>query len=129
MAKTTVHVYRVDTICEDVIFRVEITHNGHTQWEGLDCEQMQSFIRKPNTEITYDEEFETEDYNIEQKLEELHCVEICSDDTDGEYDLYFHKVRARHGEVEYDGDGEFIRTYKSLKSAQKKALTLSKYTI
>uniref|UniRef100_A0AB39C7M8 Uncharacterized protein n=1 Tax=Bacillus phage KoopaTroopa TaxID=3234046 RepID=A0AB39C7M8_9CAUD len=127
MKKSTVHIYRVDVIAGDTFYKVEINYDGHTQWETLCTESMQELIRRSNVEVTYDEEFETEDFTIEQMLDQdnMSCVEICSDDTDGEYDVYFHKVTAKYGEVSYDADGEFIRTYKSFKSAQNRALKLS----
>ncbi|QIW89700.1 hypothetical protein PQE71_gp018 [Bacillus phage Izhevsk] len=127
MKKSTVHIYAVFILGGDTFYKVEMPHEDYVQRETFCAESMGEIIRRSDIEVTYDEEFEVGEITIESMLDQdnLSCVEICSDDTDGEYDVYFHKVTAKYGEVTYDADGEFIKTYKRLKSAQSKALTLS----
>lgn len=131
MAKTTVHIYEVFVLGGDTFYKVEMSRGWDTQRETFCAESMSELVRRADVEMTYDEEFETEEFTIEQMLDRdnLSCVEVCSDDTDGEYDVYYHKVKAKRGEVSYDADGDFIRTYKNLKSAQNRASKLSKYII
>ncbi|UGO50871.1 hypothetical protein PQE70_gp018 [Bacillus phage vB_BanS_Nate] len=123
---TTVYIKSFDTLVTDVFFQVEISHNGEIQYETMSPESLMELIKRPNVEVTYDEEFES-GRSIDQMIDSVDMMyaEICNDDTDGEFDLYLHMVTAKYGEVTYDREGKFIRTYKTFKSAKNRALKLT----
>lgn len=121
MNKSTAYIHRVDVIAGDVFYKVEINHKGEVQFETLCAESMQELIRRNDMEVSYNEEFETEDFTIEQMLDQDNMSLVEIDEQEGEYDVYFHKVTVKYGEVEYDAEGEFIRTYKTEKGAVNRA--------
>jgi len=126
--KTTVHIKSIEVLGGDTFFKVEIFHNGEVVNETIVAETMEELIKRPNVEITYDEEFATEEGNtIEEIIYDLDMsdAEVSDFETDGKFDVYLHKVTAKHGEVSYNADGEFVGTYKTEKTANKKALQIA----
>jgi hypothetical protein len=126
---TNIHINKVDQIAEDKFFHIEVSHKGETQHEIVAVETLQELITQENVEVTYDNEFETEEEGetIEQAIDnaKLSRAEIDYIFEDEIYDIYYHEVRARHGEVTYDMGGEYIKTYKTEKAAVNNAKKLA----
>jgi len=120
--KTTVHIKSVEKLSNDTFFKVVITHEGETAHETLVAESMEELIKRPNIEITYDE-----DSTIEDVIDDLDMTdaEISDFETDGAFDVYVHKVRAKYGEITYDIEGELVGTYKTERGARNKALKVA----
>lgn len=126
--KTIAHIHSVEVLSNETMFNVQVSKGGVTGMKSLTAVDMEKLIKGSNVEVTYNEDFaRKDDSTIDQIIDNLDMThaEVTDFETDGEFDVYIHKVSANHGEVSYDGAGEFIGSYKTEKTANKKALKLA----
>lgn len=127
MKKQTMTIKAVEVLAGDVFYKVEgmafFPKTGSKELEFFTetytHEQMTEVIKSAQFEIEYNDEFETEEgMTIEQALTvaPIQYFEIA--DEDGEYDVYTHVATVKYGEVSMDVQGEFLKTYKTLKGAE-----------
>lgn len=122
--KTVAHINSVEVIKYETFFHVEMNNDEVT----IAVNDMENLIKNPNIEVTYDEDFITKDEElIEQIIDNLRMdhAEVTDFETDGEYDVYLHKVTTRYGKVSYDIEGQYIGSWKTEKTAIKKALQVA----
>lgn len=129
--QNSAHIKSFEILGKDTFFNVEIAYNGEVSHEALIAEKMEELIKRGNIEVTYDEDFSSEDETtIDQVIEHLNMThaEVTDFETDGQFDVYLHKVVAKYGELSYDVTGQFVASYKTEKSANKKVIQITSGT-
>ncbi|SRR5690242_5421920 len=118
--KNTYEIIAFSETCGDKFFTIAITNQeGETHTDIFSAITLMKFIsNRKSPEFTVDEENE----ELVHELGELGFIEVALDQ-DGStgaavYDIYFHKFFvAANGVLEYDGAGEFMKSYKREQAA------------
>jgi len=111
----TIEIIKVEEIEEDVFFTVEWVDEGTRRQEVIERATLIELAGK--VEILYNE------YNeeLESAIDNADITYIEIADEEDEYDVYYHGVSVKYGEVTIDIEGDFVKTYKTYKGATKYA--------
>jgi hypothetical protein len=116
--KNTYKIIDWSETCGDKFFTIAITDkDGDTHTDIFSEITLMNFARKMKGNFEFDEENE----ELVNELSQLAYIEI-AEETDSEtekdvYDVYLHKFIADEDVLECDGEGEYLKTYKTEKGA------------
>jgi hypothetical protein len=119
--KNTFKIIGYDEFCGDKFFTVAITNQeGDTHTDRFSEVTLMNFAKALNRKrATF--EFDEENEELVNELSQLAYIEI-AEETDSEtekdvYDVYLHKFIADEDVLECDGEGKYLKTYKTEKGA------------
>ena len=117
--KNTYKIIGYSETCGDKFFRVAITNqDGDTHTDIFSAPTLIEFARRMKGNFEIDEENE----ELVNELSQLTYVEIAeeedSETSEWVYDIYVHKFIVDEDILELDGEGEYIKTYKTEKGAK-----------
>lgn len=118
--KNTFEIINYHETCGDKFFTIAITNKeGETHTDLFSEVTLMKFamkiVRNNPEAIVVDEENE----ELVNELEQLGFIEIAEEESEGKaiYDIYFHGFKIENGFVNYDGAGEYLKSFKTEKAA------------
>ena len=117
--KNTLKIVGYSETCGDKFFKIEITNKeGEMHTDIFSEATLMEAARRIKGNFEIDEENE----ELVNELSQLAYIEI-AEDTDGEtgkdvFDVYLHRFNADCDVLEYNLEGDYLKTYKSEKAAR-----------
>lgn len=126
-----VHIVSADILGQDTFFKIVGTTDDNKDsitFDTVSNETLYNIVQKLKNAVTFDPDFRLEDGTTLEELiqrADLSYSEISDFETDDEYDVYYHKVSTSSGKIVVDTEGEFIKSYKTIRGARSKANELA----